>query len=316
MSEDYYKRLGVSKDSTPGDIKKAYRKLALKYHPDKNPGNKAAEEKFKQINEAYAVLSNPEKRKQYDSFGSDAFSQKFTQEDIFRGFDLNKIFSEMGFGGGGTGMHFSTSFGQGGRKKYFRNNAGSGSFSDIFRNAQAGRQMSHKGADLEYTLNASLEDSYSGIEKVLSMQRHGKTEEIRIKIPAGIKSGQKLRIHGKGQESVDGGPSGDLYIKTNIADHPVFKREGDDVYTEKSIAFSEAALGTSIDVPVLGGGRKRIKIPPGTQNNTKIRMRDFGIPHFRKAGKGDEFIKVTISVPKSLTKKQKNIIKNLSEEGL
>jgi curved DNA-binding protein len=313
MSEDYYKRLGVSKDSTPGDIKKAYRKLALKYHPDKNPGNKAAEERFKQINEAYAVLSNSEKRKQYDSFGSDAFSERFTQEDIFRGFDLNKIFSEMGFGG--SGVHFSTSFGQGGRKKSFRSSRGD-SFSDIFKNAQTSRQMSHRGGDLEYTLNASLEDSYSGIEKVLSMQMHGKTEEIRIKIPAGIKSGQKLRIHGKGQESMDGGPSGDLYVKINIVAHPVFTRKGDDVYTEKSITFSEAALGTSIAVPLLSGGKKRIKIPPGTQNNTKIRMRDFGIPHFRKAGKGDEFIKVTISVPKSLTKKQKNIIKNLSEEGL
>ncbi len=313
MAEDYYKILGVSKDSTPGDIKKAFRKLALKYHPDKNPDNKAAEEKFKQINEAYAVLSNLEKRKQYDSFGSDAFSQRFTQEDIFSGFDLNKIFSEMGFGG--SGVRFSTSSGRGGRKKYYRNSK-SDLFSDIFRNAQHDQQMSHKGHDLEYTLNVSLEDSYSGIEKVLSMQKGDKTEEIRIKIPAGIKSGQKLRIQGKGQESIDGGPAGDLYIKANMLAHPVFTREGDDVYTEKSITFSEAALGTSVEVPVLSGEMKRVKISPGTQNNTKIRMRGFGIPHFRKAGKGDEFVKITISVPKSLTKKQKDIIKNLSEEGL
>jgi len=312
MAEDYYKVLGVNKKSSPDDIKKAYRKLALKYHPDKNPDNKQAEEQFKKISEAYAVLSDSEKRKQYDRFGSDAFSQKFSQEDIFREFDFGKIFRDMGVGGGGD---FTTFFGRGGRKRSFTSRE-SDPFSELFGRAQSGQQIRSKGSNLEYVLDVLLEESFSGVDKSLSMSKGAEVDEIRFKVPAGISSGKKLRIPGKGQESINGGSPGDLYIKINVMPHSVFTREGDDIYVQKTITFSEAALGKSIDVPILGGETKRIKIPAGTQNNTKIRMKGYGMPHFRGTGKGDEYIKISVSVPKTLTKKQKDLIKNLSEEGL
>ena len=313
MAEDYYKILGVNKKSSSDDIKKAYRKLALKYHPDRNPDNKQAEEQFKNISEAYAVLSDPEKRKQYDSFGSDAFSQRFSQEDIFREFDFGKIFRDMGVGG--FGGDFTTFFGRGGRKRSFTSRD-SDPLSELFGRTQSSQQIRRKGSNLEYVLDVLLEEAFSGVDRALSISKGGEVDEIRFKVPAGISSGKKLRIPGKGQESINGGSPGDLYIKINVMPHPVFTREGDDVYVQKSITFSEATLGKSIVVPTLGGERKRLKIPAGTQNNTKIRMKGYGMPHFRGTGKGDEYIKITVSVPKTLTKKQRDLIKTLSEEGL
>jgi len=313
MAEDYYKILGVNKKSSPDDIKKAYRKLALKYHPDKNPDNKQAEEQFKKISEAYAVISDPEKRKQYDHFGSDTFSQKFSQEDIFREFDFSKIFRDMGVGG--SGGDFTTFFGRGGRKRSFTSRD-SDSFSELFGRTQSSQQIRRKGSNLEYVLNISLEESFSGVDKTVSINKGGEVDEIRFKVPGGINTGQKLRIPGKGQEGINGGSPGDLYIKINVMPHSVFTREVDDIYVQRSITFSEATLGKSIDVPTLSGGTKRLKIPAGTQNNTKIRMKGYGMPHFRSTGKGDEYIKITVSVPKTLTKKQRDLIKNLSEEGL
>ncbi|MBN2515038.1 MAG: DnaJ domain-containing protein [Deltaproteobacteria bacterium] len=303
MADDYYNILGVDKKASLDDIKKAYRKLALKYHPDKNPDNKEAEENFKKLNEAYAVLSNPEKRQQYDNFGSDAFSRRFSQEDIFRDFDFNQILREFGFG-------------RGGRKQSFKTRA-SDPFSEIFGRQQYGRQhRSHKGSDLVYELSITLEDAYSGSERAISINKMGKTEEIKIKVPPGINAGQKLRVPGKGNTSMNDGPPGDLFITIRVVPHPLFTRDGDDIFIHKTITFSEATLGTSIDVPMLSGDSRRIRIPAGTQNNTKIRMRGYGIPHFRGTGKGDEFVKITIAVPKKLTKNQKKLIESLSEAGL
>lgn len=313
MAEDYYKVLGVDKKASVDQIKKAYRKLALKYHPDKNPGDKKAEEQFKKISEAYAVLSDPEKRNQYDTFGSDAFGRQFSEEDIFRGFDLNEILREMGFGGGSGGSFTSFFGGGGGKRGYSRQSA------DPFSGFGGGgqfRRQTHRGADIEYELGTTLEEAYTGTEKSIAFMNLGKRDEIKIKVPPGVNTGQKLRVAGKGHPSPNGGPSGDLYIRINILPHSVFTREGDDIFVKKSISFSEAALGTSIDVPTLNGESKRVKIPAGTQGNTKIRMKGFGIPHFRGKGKGDEYITINISVPKDLTDKQKKIIENLGEEGL
>jgi curved DNA-binding protein len=303
MADDYYKILRVDKKASLDDIKKAYRKLALQYHPDKNPDNKEAEEKFKKINEAYAVLSDPEKRQQYDNFGSDAFSRRFSQEDIFRNFDFNDILREFGFGGGT-------------RKQSFKTRA-SDPFSEIFGRQQYGQQhRSHKGHDLVYELTITIEDAYSGSERAISINKMGKTDEIKIKVPPGINQGQKLRVPGKGNASMNGGSPGDLLITIHIAPHHVFTRDGDDVFIHKTITYSEATLGTSIDIPTITGDTRRIKIPAGTQNNTKIRMRGYGIPHFRGTGKGDEFVRISVAVPKKLTKKQKKLIESLSEEGL
>lgn len=315
MAEDYYKILGIEKNTSAEDIKKAYRKLALKWHPDKNPNNKAAEENFKKISEAYAVLSDPEKRKNYDTFGSaDQFRQRYSQEDIFKDFDLDDILRGFGFGGfraTGGGRTFRTSSGAGGFKY-----AEGDPFSELFGGGQRFAQMHRKGHDLQYNLAITLEESVLGAEKKLALQKEDHVEEINIKIPPGINSGKKLRLSGKGTAGIDGGPAGDLYLNVNILPHPIFARDGNDLYIEKSINYSQAVLGTAIDVPTLEGSTKRIKVSPGTQNNTKIRMKGFGVPGLKGTGKGDLYVKINISVPKKVNEKQLQLIKGLSEEGL
>jgi curved DNA-binding protein len=313
MAEDYYKILGVEKNASEDDIKKAYRKLAMKFHPDRNPGNKQAEEKFKKLSEAYAVLSDSEKRKQYDNFGSDAFQQRYTQEDIFRNFDFNDILKEFGFNMGGRG---SRSYG--GRSRTFTFGQGGGDpFADLFGGGQGyGQQMPQKGQDLEYNLSISLEESVFGAEKKISLQKENRVEEINIKIPPGISSGKKLRLSGKGLPGYHQAPSGDLYLNISILPHPIFARDGIDIYVEKSVHFSQAVLGASIDVPTIEGVTKRIKIPAGTQNNTKIRMKGYGVPNLKDGTKGDQYVKISVNVPKKPTERQIQIIRKLSEEGL
>jgi len=307
MAEDYYRILGVEKGAGHEDIKKAYRKLALKHHPDRNPNNREAEEKFKKISEAYAVLSDPAKRKQYDSFGSDQFSQRFSQEDIFRNFDFSQIFRDLGFGGAGggrgtfafrSGDPFADLFGRG-RQDYY----------------QAAPQ---KGEDLHYNLSINLEESVFGAEKKLALQREGKVDEISVKIPAGINTGKKLRLSGRGYPGTHGGPTGDLYLNINVQPHPVFAREGNDIFIEKTISFTQAVLGTSIDVSTLDGAVKRIKIPAGTQNNTRIRMKGYGVPALKGSGggKGDQYVKISIEIPRKITDKQLQLIKKLADENL
>jgi curved DNA-binding protein len=317
MADDYYKVLGVDKAADADAIKKAYRKLALKFHPDRNPNNKEAEEKFKKINEAYAVLSDAEKRKQYDSFGSDTFQQRYSQEDIFRGFDLNEILRDMGFGGAAG----AASFGRGGRRRpayqYQQYGGDAEAFGNIFGGQQQFRQpRPEKGQDLDYNLSITLEESVFGAEKKLALQGEERQEEISFKIPPGINAGTKLRIAGKGSPGPFGGPPGDIYMNIAILPHPVFSRDGDDLTAERTITFTQAVLGTTIDVPMLDGTTKRIKIPPGTQNNTKIRMKGYGVPRLRGSGKGDQYVKIAVSVPRKVTDKQAQLIKKLAEEGL
>lgn len=308
MAEDYYKVLGVEKNATPEAIKKTYRKLALKFHPDKNPGNKEAGEKFKKISEAYAVLSNPEKRKQYDNFGSDNFSQRYSQEDIFQGFDINEILRDLGFGGGGL---------RGGARRRTYTTQG-GMDSDLFGGArqQHPRNMPQQGHDLQYNLSITLEESVFGAEKKLALQKESSVDEISIKIPPGINTGKKLRLTGKGGPGMNGGPPGDLYLNITVLPHPIYARDGNDVYVDKTITYTQAVLGITIEVPVLEGTAKRIKIPAGTQNNTKIRMKGYGVPGLKGETKGDQYVKILVDVPRKLTDKQTQLIKKLSEEGL
>lgn len=312
MAEDYYKTLGIEKSASADDIKKAYRKLALKYHPDRNPTDKKnAEEKFKKISEAYAVLSDPEKRQQFDNYGSEAFSQKFSQEDIFRGFDINDILRDLGFGGGGF-----TFFGGGGRGRRQSYQQRVDPFGEHFGEQQYRQTLQQRGEDLEYNLSITLEEAAAGAEKKIALRQANATQELKIKIPPGISSGQKLRLPGKGSPGISGGPAGDIYLNIQVLPHPVFTREGDDIIAEVSVKFSQAALGTTIDVPTLNGQSKRIKVPAGTQNNMRIRMKGFGLPHFKGGGKGNEYVKINVVVPKKLSDKQQELVRKLSDEGL
>jgi len=292
-NRDYYELLGVKKDAKPEEIKKAYRKLAVKFHPDKNPGDKRAEERFKEISEAYAVLSDTDKRKQYDQFGSDGFHKKFTQEDIFRGVDINDLFRDMGVGGTDG---FSRIFGGRGR----------GGFG--FRGA-------HKGEDLSMEVLITLREAALGGDKRVGFQRGGQREELSLKIPAGIEDGAQLRLKEKGSPGAGGGPNGDLYLTIKVGRDADFVREGADLIVERQIRFSEAALGTSLDVPTLETP-KRIKVPAGVQAGTKIRLKGCGLPHQGGTGKGDLYVKIAVKVPELVTREQKKLLEKLAETGL
>jgi len=314
MKEDYYKILGLEKGVDQEEVKKAYRKLAMKYHPDKNPNNREAEEKFKKISEAYAVLSDIEKRKQYDTYGSDQFSQRYSQEDIFRNVDLNEILRGFGFGGMGGGFR-----GSGGQRGGFSfQTGGAGSFDDIFGGGHANYSAPQKGEDLHYNLSITLEEAVAGAEKQISLRSEKKVTEITVKIPAGINTGKKLRLSGKGYPGINNGINGDLYLNINVLPHPLFARDGNDLYLERTISFSQAVLGSSIEVPTIDGSVKRLKIPPGTQCGTKIRLKGLGIPALKGSGSshGDQFVKISVDIPRKLSASQTNLIKKLAEDGI
>ena len=318
-NKDYYKILGLNKSTSPEDIKKAYRKLAMKYHPDRNKSNKAAEEKFKEISEAYAVLSDSEKKKQYDMFGAEGFQQRYSQDDIFSNFDFSNIFKEFGFGniggwkrGGGSGIFNHIFSGASRRSSY---GAQSDPYSSIFTNF-GGRTGAFKGQDVIYELPLHLQDIIKTEQKTISYNLGGINQQIKVKIPAGIADGKKLRLAGKGQPGPEGGPSGDLYVRIKILDHPIFHREGDDLYINREIKFSEAALGTKIEVPTIDGKRLSLKIPTGTQSGSKMRLRGHGMPRMNGGGRGDEYVKINVAVPKKLNKKQKVLLEELKDLGL
>jgi curved DNA-binding protein len=302
-TRDYYDILGVNKSASDEELKKAYRKLAMKYHPDRNPNKKEAEERFKELNEAYAVLSDKEKRKQYDTFGQEGFRQRFSQEDIFRGFDFEDIFSNL--------------FGGRGRREFRSGGRGGFDFSDLFGRGgyQDMGRMPQKGEDMYYEWPITLEEAAFGGEKKVSLPKGGKVEEIYVKIPPGIPSGKKLRVAGKGAVGRNGGSPGDLYLQISIRNHPIFIKEGDDLIVEKEIAFSEAVLGTTMEVPTLEG-MKKVKVPPGTQCHTKMRLKGLGVPRFQGTGRGDEFVKVIVKVPKRVGEKTRKLIEELAKEGI
>ena len=301
--KDYYKILGVSKNATADDVKKAYRKLAMKYHPDHAKGDKNAEEKFKSISEAYAVLSDKEKRQQYDTYGSAGFHQKFSQEDIFRGFDFSDILKEFGFGGAGF-------FGGGGRGQRF-------SFGHDSSFGGFGQQRAPlKGNDLVYEMPLTLREVAEGTQKTVDIRHGGVAEKLTVTIPKGMIPGKKLRLSGKGQQSPSGGPPGDLFIKSVLLTDPVFKVDGYDLLINRDVKLTEALLGTQITIPTLAGKELSMKIPPGTKHNTKMRIPEQGLPHMKGDGKGDLFIKIRVKMPKNLNESQMELVKKLSETGI
>lgn len=295
---DYYKALGVDKKATPDEIKKSFRKLAVKYHPDRNPNDKSAEDKFKEINEAYAVLSDPKKKEEYDTYGSSGFHKQYSQEDIFRGFDFSNVYKDMGTAGGEDifSRLFGGAFGGGRAQGGFR----------------AGPQ---RGGDLEMETDVSFRDAAMGAEKLVAFRRNGVREELKVRIPAGVDNGSKIRISGKGGQGEAGGAAGDLFLIIRLLPDPVFSRDGGDLFVERSIPFSSACMGTSLDVPTLEG-EKRIKVPAGIQPGTKIRLKGCGVKSLGSNTKGDLYVKVAIHVPETLSPEQKKLIEELVKSGL
>ena len=325
MAKDYYKILGVAKTASQDDIKKAYRKLAMKYHPDRNKDNPGAEDKFKELGEAYAVLGDPEKRKQYDTFGSSGFKQRYSQEDIYRGSDLGDILREMGLGGD----MFSRFFGGGGRggggfRTYTfhggpgQQQTGPGRGAWDFGGGYGGQQAAPvRGQDLIYELPVSLEEVFQGADKTVTYRRGGKMERVSVKVPPGIATGKKLRLAGKGEPPPPGGANpGDLLIRVAVLDHPRFRRDGDDLETEVAVPFSQAALGSSVSVATLDGKNLNVKVPAGTQGGSKLRLKGQGLPQLKGGGRGDLLVKIGIEVPKRLNKEQKELLGQLAEKGL
>ncbi len=289
---DYYKLLDVEKSASDAEIKKKYRKLAMKYHPDKTKGDKAMEEKFKKISEAYAVLSDPKKRKEYDTYGSSGFQQRYSQEDIFKGFDFGDILKDFGFGGFG--------------------NAGGG-FGNM---GGSGRRQSVKGSDLIYELPLTLREIATGITKTISLNHSGSNQQVSVKIPKGMIAGKKIRLPGKGEDSKYGGPAGDLFIKSKILADPIFYSEEYDLNINREIKISEAIVGTSIIVPTIEDKELSLKIPAGTQHKTRMRLPGHGLPKMKGAKNGDLFVTIQVNIPKKLDDKQKKIIEKMSKAGL
>jgi curved DNA-binding protein len=319
---DYYKTLGVSKKSTPEELKKAYRKLAMQYHPDRNKGDKDAEAKFKQISEAYAVLSDKEKRQQYDTVGSAGFQQRYSQEDIFRNVDLGSILKEFGINFGFGGGQFRQAGGSSQAGNPFDDlfgTSGSQGSSQTFRSGYPGTGQPTrpvKGNDAILELPITLNEVLSGAEKTISLGRGSHAEKVSVKIPAGIQTGKKLRVTGKGSPSAVGGQPGDLYLLIKVLPHAIFTRDGNDLVIEKQIPYSAAVLGTEIAVQSLEGKQLKVQVPAGIQQNGKLRVKGHGLPDGPLAPRGNIYVKVTIEIPKNLNSDQKKLIQQLSEAGL
>jgi molecular chaperone DnaJ len=307
--KDYYSVLNVARNASAEEIKKAYRKLAMKYHPDKNPGDKKAEEKFKELSEAYEVLSDQKRRDMYDQFG-------------FAG--ANQGFAGAGAGGQGFGGFGQGGFGPGGFGGFQQ---GEGDFQDIFGDifgdifagrAGAGARGPRKqrGADLRYTLNITFEESALGTEKTIHFvrQRGGRDETARlaVKVPAGVKQGQRLRLAGEGDTGPQGGPAGDLFVIINVAEHSLFKREEDDVLLDLPISYVDAILGTQVEIPTLTT-KVAVKVPPGTHSGQILRLKGKGFPKSGGFGSGDMLVRILVDTPETLSSKQKELLEELAK---
>jgi molecular chaperone DnaJ len=345
MKRDYYEVLGVERSATDDELKKAYRKLALKYHPDKNPGDRVAEERFKEIGEAYQVLCDPERRTAYDRYGHAAFEQ-----GGFGGFDFSAGFEDI------LGDLFGDFFGTG---------RGRGS-----------RTRARRGQDLQYELGISFEEAARGCEKTLSIPRlvpcatcsgsgaqpgtrattcqqcrgsgqirfqqgffaiaktcgtcNGqgtviaspcsdcrgsgtlrRTHTLNVRIPAGVDTGSRLKLRGEGETGGNGGPAGDLYVLLRVAEHPIFARDGVNVVCDVPVSIAQAALGAEIDIPTLDGARK-LKVPAGTQSGHLFRLRGLGVPDLNGYGRGDQVVRLAVETPRKLSARQRELLEEFA----
>lgn len=304
MTQDYYQILGVSRTASQAEIQKAYRKLARKFHPDMNPEDKTAKDKFKSLQEAYDVLNDPQKREMYDRYGS-AF------ESVGGGAGPRRGAAR----GGPEGFHevdFSEIFGQGGPA------SGLGGFEEILRQyaggPRSGRRPSPRtrGADIAHELHVSFKTAITGGRAELAVRRaDGRIETISVTIPAGIEDGKKLNLRGQGEPSPSGGSPGDLLITIRVAEHPHFRRHGEDLEVSVPVTLAEAALGAKIDVPT-PQGEISLKIPPGTSSGKRLRLKKLGVPN-GKGGHGDLYAEVRIMIPDALDEESLELVRQFDK---
>ena len=303
--KDYYEILGVPRNATSKEIKAAFRKLARKYHPDANKNNKSAEEKFKEINEAYEVLSDAEKRRRYDTLGNSfRGGNDFTPPP---GFDFN---FGRGFSQTTTEVPFSDFF-----EMLFGEafKARSSPFQESFTQTYSRPQGKRRGEDHFIDLELPFEEAYKGTTRKIDISIPGReSRRLEVKIPANVREGSKIRMSGEGLSGRNGGAHGDLYLVVKLKPHPFFKVDSDDINSEISIAPSEAVLGTEIDIPTVDGPVKLL-VPPGTQNDKVLRLRGKGLPHQRKEGRGDHFVKIKINIPTIVTDDEKKLYQELAK---
>jgi len=348
---DYYETLGINKDATPEQIKKAYRTKAKELHPDRNSDKPDAEAMFKEANEAHDILKDPEKKAAYDRYGHAAFE------------------GGMGGGRGGGQGDFGSAF-----SDIFEDLFGGGGFGG----AGGGRQRASRGSDLRYNLRVSLEEAFSGLQKTINVPtsvscstcdgtgaesgaepthcptcsgmgkvraqqgfftvertcptcsgagqiiknpcktcggagRQQKDKSLSVNIPAGVETGTRIRLGGEGEAGLRGGPTGDLYIFIEVGDHPLFQRDSQHLYCRVPVSITAAALGGDIEVPTIDGGKSRVKIPAGSQSGRQMRLRNKGMPQLRGAGSGDMFIELAVETPVNLTTRQKEILREFDE---
>lgn len=299
--KDYYKVLGVNKTASQDDIKKAYRKLAVKYHPDKTKGDKAKEEKFKEITEAYEVLKDPQKRKQYDELGA---NWKQYQDGNGGGWgnpyagrgqtrtEFDGDFSDLFGDGGGFSDFFESFFGQG-----------------TSGQARGGRAASgFQGQDIQASVSISLDDAYEGGVRLINL--NGK--RLRLKLKPGIEHNQTLKIKGKGQPGIHGGPAGDLYLTVEINPHARFERKGNDLYMTVPVDMYTATLGGKINIQTLKGSKVNVTIPKGTDSGKTLRLKGLGMPSYHHPDQfGNLFVQIKVTTPKGLSKEEEELLKKL-----
>jgi curved DNA-binding protein len=296
---DYYTVLGLDKNASTEDIKKAYRKMARKYHPDLNPDDKEAKQKFQQINEAQEVLTDPEKRKQYDKYG-EQYGERWKEGEQYEQHRQSQQQQQQSYGGGSY-EDYTGSFDD-------------GQFSDFFESmfgnrSGGGRQSVFRGQDFNAELTLSLREAYTTHQHTFNV--NGK--QVRITIHAGVANGQKIKLKGYGSAGTNGGPAGDLYITFRIAEDPVFKRVKDDLYATVDLDLYTAVLGGAITPDTLDG-KVKLTVKPETQNGTKVRLKGKGFPIYKKEGSfGDLYITYNVKIPTGLTDKQKELFKEISE---
>src|SRR5436189_4187404 len=323
--KDYYSTLGVAKTATEKEIKTAYRKLARKHHPDVNPGDKAAEARFKELNEAYEVLGDLARRKKYDELGANW--RMYEQAGAGAG-----AAGGAGFPGGGE-WNVNFGGGQGGfrtmTEEQMREMFGEGDpFSDFFHTFFGGAPVEdpgargrasrgrgpRKGRDVEHELELELEDAYQGAVRRFSIKHDGHARTVDVRIPAGVSDGSRVRVAGEGEHGGGGAQAGDLYLRLRIAPHPRFERKGKDLYTHVSVPLTTAVLGGEVEVPTLSGRTLRLKIPPNTQNGQVFRLKGHGMPVTGKSGEhGDLYATVDGELPKTLTPEQRKHFEALKE---